>query len=261
MRSSNVTMVLPKRVFTLFGNILDYPTPEITAQVEECEEMIGGRVPKAVADLEDFRTTVASHSLEYLEEVHTAFFDLNPVCRPYVGYHLFGETYRRSVFLIRLKELYRERGFERMGVELPDRLSVFLHFLAANEDDSLGRELIDEALAPAMARMTGMDVPVGRVAAGRGRPRSAKKEREEVGPVPGGQSGADPELPGVGDENTELHGDSHGGNVEGGVLLEGIQELAGVSSSAGCLYEKPLRALARVIPALWEPGRQAATGR
>lgn len=259
-RSSNVVMVVPKRVFTLFGAILDYPTRDLSAYTAECEEVIGDRVPEAVADLQEFRKSVDEFSLGYLEEVHTAYFDLNPVCRPYVGYHLFGETYRRSIFMIRLKELYAERGFSLAGSELPDRLSVFLRFLGTNEDLVLGRELIDEALAPAMAKMTGMDVPVSRVVAGRGRPRSAKKEKEEVGPVPGGAH-SDSELPGTGDDTTELHGDSHGGNVEGGVLLEGVQESAGLSSSVGCLYEKPLRALARVIPALWEPGRQAATGR
>lgn len=260
MRSSNLIMVVPKRVFTLFGTILDYPTPDLKAHIAECEEVIGDRVPEAVADLEAFRKSIDEVSLGYLEEVHTAYFDLNPVCRPYVGYHLFGETYRRSIFMIRLKELYAERGFSLAGSELPDRLSIFLSFLGTNEDHVLGRELIDEALAPAIAKMTGMDVPVSRVAAGRGRPRSAKKEKEEAGPVPGA-AGAGAELPGGGDEATELQGDSHGGNVEGGVLLEGIQEMAGLSSGAGCLYEKPLRSLARVIPALWEPGRQAAAGR
>lgn len=258
--SSNVVMVVPKRVFTLFGTIFDYPTQDLSAQVAECEEVIGDRVPEAVADLVEFRKTVEESSLGYLEEVHTAFFDLTPVCRPYVGYHLFGETYRRSIFMIRLKELYAERGFKVAGTELPDRLSVFLSFLGVNEDQALGRELIDEALAPAIAKMTGMEVPVSRVIAGRGRRRSAKKEKEEVGPVPGGAH-SDPELPGTGDEATELHGDSHGGNVEGGVLLEGVQESAGLSGSIECLYVKPLRSLARVIPALWEPERKAAAGR
>lgn len=258
--SSNVVMVVPKRVFTLFGAILAYPTEELSAQVAECEEIIGDRVPSAVADLAAFREAVEEFSMGYLEEVHTAYFDLNPVCRPYVGYHLFGETYRRSIFMIRLKELYAEHGFTWAGTELPDGLSVFLTFLGTNEDDALERELIDEALAPAMAKITGMDVPVSRVVAGRGRRRSAKKERAEAGPVPGGAA-SDPELPGSGDASTELQGDSHGGSVEGGVLLEGVQESAGVSRSTECLYEKPLRSLARVIPSLWEPGRKAAASR
>ncbi|HET8700105.1 MAG TPA: molecular chaperone TorD family protein [Nitrococcus sp.] len=253
-------MVVPKRVFTLFGAILDYPNADLNTYITECEEVIGDRVPESVADLETFRSAVNELPMGHLEELHTAYFDLNPVIRPYVGYHLFGETYRRSIFMIRLKELYAERGFSVAGSELPDRLSVFLSFLGINEDNALGRELIDEALAPAMAKMTGMDVPVGRVAAGRGRRRSAKKEKEEVGPVPGAADG-NAALSGEGDDSTEMHGDSHGGHVEGGVLLEGVEEMVGLSSGAGYIYEKPLRSLARIIPVLWEPGRQAASGR
>ncbi|MDN5848072.1 MAG: hypothetical protein L0H63_00315 [Nitrococcus sp.] len=260
-RMSNLVMVVPKRVFTLFGAILDYPTRDLSAHIAECAEVIGDRVPASVADLEAFREEIEQVPMGYLEEVHTAFFDLNPVCRPYVGYHLFGETYRRSIFMIRLKEIYAEKGFQLAGSELPDRLTVFLQFLGSNEDVLLGRELIDEALAPTIAKMTGMEVPVSRVAAGRGRPRSGKKEKEEAGPVPGSDASSGPELPGTGDEGTEMQGDSHGGNVEDGVLLDAVHESAGVTSGASCLYVKPLRSLARVIPALWEPGRQAAAGR
>ncbi|MDN5869315.1 MAG: molecular chaperone TorD family protein [Nitrococcus sp.] len=258
---SNLVMVVPKRVFMLFGTILDYPTRDLSAHIAECAEVIGDRAPASVADLESFREEVEGAPLGYLEEVHTAFFDLNPVCRPYVGYHLFGETYRRSMFMIRLKEIYAQNGFEFPKNDLPDRLSVFLSFLGTNDDNVLGRELIDEALAPTMAKMTGMEVPVSRVASGRGRARSAKKEKEEVGPVPGGAEAGGPERPGTGGGSEELQGHSHGGEVDDGVLLDAVHESAGVASGASCLYVKPLRSLARIIPALWEPGRQAAAGR
>lgn len=61
---------------------------------------------------------------------------------------MFGETYRRSVFLLALKERYRERGFQLLTNELPDRLSVLLRFAPANDDQA--EVIVKETLIPAL---------------------------------------------------------------------------------------------------------------
>ena len=50
-----------------------------------------------------------------------------------LGYQLFGENYKRSVFLIELKKSYREMGLRRIS-EMPDRLSIVLRFVLQNND-------------------------------------------------------------------------------------------------------------------------------
>lgn len=142
-------------ILRLFADVLDYPGPGLAGVVRRCRELLAEGVPEAAALLEDLLTLVEGTPLGTLEEIYTGFFDLNPVCHPYVGYHLFGESYKRSVFLLGLKERYRAQGFAFAGTELPDRLSIMLRFLAAGHDAELGREIVREALLPALERMAG----------------------------------------------------------------------------------------------------------
>lgn len=73
---------------------------------------------------------------------------------PYVGFHLFGEGYKRRVFLARLNGLYSSRGFSA-GRELPDHVAVVLRFLAAAEGDEETRVLREDGLVPALTKMIG----------------------------------------------------------------------------------------------------------
>lgn len=144
-----------RRLFSLFANILDYPYPGLDREVEECEALLAASEPEGTAHLQALRAFLEATSLGRLEEIYTGFFDLNPVCHPYVGYQLFGESYKRSAFLVGLKERYRACGFQADEQELPDRLSVLLRFLAVSEDEELNAELLQEGLLPALDRMVG----------------------------------------------------------------------------------------------------------
>jgi nitrate reductase delta subunit len=89
--------------------------------------------------------------------VFTATFDLQPVCHPYVGYQLCGESQQRGMFLIQLNQLYRQHGFVA-GVELPDHLSTLLRFIGTRAPQECRRELIEDGLLPALAKiLQGLD--------------------------------------------------------------------------------------------------------
>ena len=60
-----------------------------------------------------------------LEELYTRTFDLNPVCTPEVGWHIYGEQYRRGRFLVQARELLKIVGVDERG-ELPDHLMSLL---------------------------------------------------------------------------------------------------------------------------------------
>ena len=139
-----------------------------------------------------FRAFLEGTAPASLEEVYSGFFDLNPLCHPYVGYHLFGETYKRSVFLLELKQRYHSLGFAFDPAELPDRLSVMLRFLAACRDDALRNELIDDAVLPALGRMGAA-----------GKANQPPSDAHSCAP--------------------ELEGHSHGDVLEGGYLLQLIE--------------------------------------
>lgn len=141
-----------RRLFGLFADLLEYPHPRTLEALRECEALAALASPEATALLRDFRAFVEGMPLPRLEEVYTSTFDLDPACSPYLGYHLFGESYKRSVFLLELQRRYRAEGFA-LGRELPDHLAIFLRFLATNRDPALRAELVDEALTPALEQL------------------------------------------------------------------------------------------------------------
>ncbi len=151
---------IQRRVWQLFAELLSYPragAPEgrpLVAAVRECQALVAPHVPEAAALLEAFGDFVAEMPPGRLEELYTSTFDLDPTCHPYVGYHLLGESYKRSAFLVGLKERYRAHGFSVPTGELPDHLSILLRFLAVCDDPVLSSEIVHEALLPALARMT-----------------------------------------------------------------------------------------------------------
>ena len=140
------------RLYELFADLLEYPTPALAGQTQACGERLAGLRPEAAALLERFRRFAAETPPPRIEELYTSTFDMQPVCYPYVGYHLFGDSYKRGIFMARLNEGYRERGFSA-GSELPDHVAVVLRFLALGTEDEFSRALLSEGLIPALAKM------------------------------------------------------------------------------------------------------------
>ncbi|CAG0940604.1 hypothetical protein ANRL1_00218 [Anaerolineae bacterium] len=143
-----------QRLFELFATLLDYPSSTLADAAKECATLLTPQNSEASNLLRDFQELAASTDLGRMEEIYTGFFELNAVSHPYVGYHLFGETYKRSVFLLGLKERYAAHNFAH-GAELADHLVVMLRFIAVSQDAELVGELVRDALLPALEKMSG----------------------------------------------------------------------------------------------------------
>jgi nitrate reductase delta subunit len=143
------------RTLGLFADLLEYPRPglDVAATARELRELVSGESPEAAALLDDFIAFVEGASRDTIEEIFSATFDLNASCHPYVGYHMFGESYHRSLFLLELKNRFREHDFDH-GVELPDHIGVLLRFIATVDDAQLRDEIAKDALLPMMEPMT-----------------------------------------------------------------------------------------------------------
>lgn len=141
-------------LFRRFAELLEYPGPGLVEAARECEALTGHSVPEAAPLLHEFRSFVEATPAGRVEEIYSATFDLDAAYHPYVGYHLFGETYKRSLFMLELRERYRAQGFV-VEQELPDHLAVLLRFLARHSESDLAGEILHEALLPALDRMTG----------------------------------------------------------------------------------------------------------
>ena len=151
-----------KRLFQLYALILEYPRSDLSETVRECQALVALGNPEAAALMGGFRTFLESTPLERLQEVYTVTFDLDATYHPYVGHHLFGESYKRSAFLVGLKERYQTFGYTFSESELADHLAVIVGFLAVCDDAVMTKELIQDALLPGLGRMVKEDQDGGR---------------------------------------------------------------------------------------------------
>jgi nitrate reductase delta subunit len=149
-----MTIQLTDSLLRSFADLLDYPTPQVYQQAEACLAELRA-VPEAAQALDVFQCGIENLSLERMQELYTVTFDMQPLCYPYIGYHLFGESYKRGAFMAQLNETYHDHDFCPQQ-ELPDHLPVALRFLGlepARCKDDFGRALIVEGLLPALTKM------------------------------------------------------------------------------------------------------------
>jgi nitrate reductase delta subunit len=142
-------------LYDLFADLLAYPTPAIQQRTQACLSQLQESYPDAADALETFLHGLQQCPLEKMEELYTTTFDMQPVCYPYVGYHLFGESYKRGAFMAQLNEAYHASGYSA-AQELPDHLSVVLRFLGldfANRQSDFCQALLNEGVKPALGKM------------------------------------------------------------------------------------------------------------
>ncbi len=214
------------KVLGLFADILDYPAPGLARKTAECAALIGAAQPQAATLLKSFRDFAEENSLGKLQEVYSGFFDLNSICHPYVGYQLFGENYKRSAFLVGLKQSYRAEGFEADADEIPDRLSTVLRFAAQSKGEDVDA-LLGKGLLPALERMTTKPETEAHqhgsadIDGDTGIERAKLDEREARKQINGQVREARKQLNGQSqdDDRKQLKGTSQGDMLEGGFLL------------------------------------------
>src|SRR6185295_13689937 len=139
-------------LFETLASLLEYPTGDLNLRVERAKQWLTIQKPEVAVQFISFRRKIRAFSVDKLEELYTQTFDLNPVCTLDIGYHLFGENYKRGELLAKLRET--EAPFELgQANQLPDHLPVLLRLVAKLEDQELRLALIGEILIPALAKM------------------------------------------------------------------------------------------------------------
>jgi len=140
-------------LYLLLADILDYPKQTLREQVKECAKLIEKYAgEEAFSKMNAFLSFVEDTPLSRLEELYTSTFDLQVVCYPYAGYHIFGESYKRGEFLANLNARYSAIGFSPSN-ELPDHISVLLRYLTKLQAEDDRHVIISECLIPAVTKM------------------------------------------------------------------------------------------------------------
>lgn len=133
--------------FALLAEIFRYPYPGQEEKIRELwTRTASSRLRKAV---ETFLVRGKSRTPEEKEMLYTHMFDLNPLVAPYIGWHIWGEDFKRGAFMAMLKQELGQTGIDLEG-ELPDHLVPVFRYLAVA--GSPPAELL-EVLVPALTKM------------------------------------------------------------------------------------------------------------
>ncbi len=141
-----------RQTLQAFSTLMDYPESK-ESLADQLEILGNDLISDDKVNIKPLKKWMDSQSLGSLQEAYTGIFDINSLCSPYIGYHLFGEDYKRSLLLTGLKEKFRFFGFDQPYDEMPDHLSVILKFLSTLTDEGFYGELIEEALKPSVEKM------------------------------------------------------------------------------------------------------------
>ncbi|MBT3189853.1 MAG: nitrate reductase [Anaerolineae bacterium] len=111
----------------LMAEALRYPHPgQVNALYTKVSKLNGQLGNKSFTD---FLTKIESLSLSEQEELFTRTLDLSPLAAPYVGYQIWGESYKRGEFMAQLNHEMKVNQIDLEG-ELPDHLRPILQYLS-----------------------------------------------------------------------------------------------------------------------------------
>ena len=130
----------PAPVWAVASVLLDYPTEELVASLDDLEALVPGH-PDLTGLIDHVRRT----PLAELQQDYVATFDHTRKCALYLTYFAYGDTRRRGAALVQFKEAYRRAGVEWVEDhgELPDHLCAVLQ-LGATVDADVARGLLED---------------------------------------------------------------------------------------------------------------------
>ncbi len=143
-----------REILKKFSFLFDYPEEDYKERALKLGKILKNRFPLIYEKYKKFEMEVFKMDVDTLREIYTRTFDLAPSCPPYIGYHLFEDSYKRGEFLVRLKEVYKNSSFELDERELPDHISLILKFISFKGFDGENvKVIIEEGLIPSLEKM------------------------------------------------------------------------------------------------------------
>lgn len=144
------------KALDLFAQILRYPSQDYCLVIEQTALAFANmRDTHNVAQaLVSFSEVVKTQpTITATEELYTYTFDLNPACALETGWHLFGESYDRGMYLVWMRQQLREYKVEEYSSnDLPDHISYAIRILARMDNDKAG-QYSQLCLLPAIRRI------------------------------------------------------------------------------------------------------------
>jgi nitrate reductase molybdenum cofactor assembly chaperone NarJ/NarW len=120
--------------------LLGYPDSELVGRQPLLRRVANTLDERVGAPLLRFLDHLAHTPPTELAADYVATFDNRKRCCPYLTYYAHGDTRKRGMALLHLKQAYTKAGLKLTDDELPDHLAVMLEFAATNPDT--GRPLL-----------------------------------------------------------------------------------------------------------------------
>lgn len=149
---------MPSRVWELYSSLVEYPEDWVVPEIHSLAQQLRRLNPStpAIERLELFANSAEHYSVTELQELYTQTFDLSPMCSPHVGYHIFGESYKRGALMAQLREEYHNLGLSE-GSEIPDHLAYLLKYCSVlvniESKAEVHKELLNLILYPGLSKM------------------------------------------------------------------------------------------------------------
>lgn len=143
-RSNASAAARPAAAWQIQSLLLAYPDDHLTEHAALAARLLP-TLPEAVRDpLRRFLDHVARTSPADLAADYVATFDNRRRCCPFLTYYAHGDTRRRGVALVRMKQTYARAGWQLAEDELPDHLAVVLEFAAVTDQPATGLKLLTD---------------------------------------------------------------------------------------------------------------------
>jgi len=121
--------------------LLTYPDDLLIGRIGLLRRVASAVGSAVGTPLHRFLGHVAGTAPSDLAAEYVATFDHRRRCCLFLTYYAYGDTRKRGLALLRLKQLYASSGLRLVDDELPDHLAVMLEF-AATGDPEAGRALL-----------------------------------------------------------------------------------------------------------------------
>lgn len=137
--------------------LLECPDDDVLAALPQVRSAVAGLPPRLGEPLARLADHLAGGDPRELQASYVATFDHRRRCCLYLTYYAYGDTRKRGVALVEMKQAYREAGVELAVEELPDHLCVVLEFAATADRVAGIRLLLDHRAGIELLRLALVD--------------------------------------------------------------------------------------------------------
>src|SRR5262245_5100149 len=121
------------RAWQVQSLLLAYPDEQLYGRLELLRQAVSTLDGSLGAPLQRFIDHVTRTTPSELAADYVATFDHQRRCCLFLTYYQHGDTRRRGLALLRLKQTYAAAGLLLVDDELPDHLAVMLEFAATGD--------------------------------------------------------------------------------------------------------------------------------